>query len=175
VIVRSTEGYRKEARLDMSNTLTSGVKACRAPMSSSKVAATPAILAIDGNKINSLSADEVACSGRRRRRRRDDIAATDSSVTKLLWAYCSIICVTRESNAEKRRDRPATTNSKSKTSRDMSTVKFYSVGSNNNQPSDYNASTSRFKEQVNSVQEQVYQLQDHDMTTQQPTMVAYHF
>jgi hypothetical protein len=49
----------------------------------SQVAATPAILAINGNKINSLSADKVACSGRRRRRRRrrDDVAATDGLAT----------------------------------------------------------------------------------------------
>jgi hypothetical protein len=46
----------------------------------SQVAATPAILAINGNKINSLSADKVACSGRRRRRR-DDVAATDGLAT----------------------------------------------------------------------------------------------
>jgi hypothetical protein len=44
----------------------------------SQVAATPAILAINGNKINLLSTDKVACSGRRRR---DDVAATDGSAT----------------------------------------------------------------------------------------------
>jgi hypothetical protein len=47
----------------------------------SQVAATPAVLAINGNKINLLSADKVACSGRRRRRRRDDVAATDGLAT----------------------------------------------------------------------------------------------
>jgi len=35
-------------------------------------------LAINGNKINLLSTDKVACSGRRRR---DDVAATDGSAT----------------------------------------------------------------------------------------------